>query len=233
MDAMESLRPLLDSMPDVAFFMKDKHGRGVMYNRRYCEDCKVADEEALIGRTDYHLFEKGRAEQYKKSDEIMSATAKPIFNTIEIGPEDSDRAIIYSKVPVRDKKGKLIGFAGFYRFLDTHSHITGFYRRFTHAMDYIHEHFAEQIAVKEITRMTGVSERQLGRSFVKFFGVSPKEYILRLRVNAARELLETTDNTLTDIAQTVGFYDHSHLTRTFKRMRGITPEQYRKKHKSL
>jgi AraC-like DNA-binding protein len=43
-------------------------------------------------------------------------------------------------------------------------------------------------------------------------------------------LLETTDRTIADIACETGFYDHSHFTRTFKRIIGVSPGQYRKTH---
>jgi len=53
---------------------------------------------------------------------------------------------------------------------------------------------------------------------------------LRVRITAARTLLETSDRTIADIACETGFYDHSHFTRTFKRIVGISPGLYRKNH---
>ena len=49
----------------------------------------------------------------------------------------------------------------------------------------------------------------------------------------ARKLLETTDMLLSDIAQEVGFYDQSHMTRTFKTIRHVTPGEYRRKHRAI
>ena len=48
-----------------------------------------------------------------------------------------------------------------------------------------------------------------------------------------REVLETTDRLLTDIAVETGFFDQSHLTRVFKKERGMTPGTYRRKHSLL
>ena len=50
---------------------------------------------------------------------------------------------------------------------------------------------------------------------------------------AARKLLETTDKLLSDIAQEVGFYDQSHMTRAFKTIRHVTPGEYRRKHRAI
>ena len=48
-----------------------------------------------------------------------------------------------------------------------------------------------------------------------------------------RNLLEETDQSLTDIAQAAGFYDFSHFFHTFRRERGLTPAQYRARHRSV
>ena len=62
--------------------------------------------------------------------------------------------------------------------------------------------------------------------------VTPSRYLASLRVNRARHLLETTDLSISDIAQTCGFYDHSHFVRVFRRERGVTPGEYRQQHRS-
>ncbi len=50
-----------------------------------------------------------------------------------------------------------------------------------------------------------------------------------MRINAACELLTTTDRTIADIAGDVGFYDQSHLTNEFVRRKGLTPARYRER----
>ena len=54
--------------------------------------------------------------------------------------------------------------------------------------------------------------------------------ILTARVNAARQLLETTNTLVADIATACGFYDQSHFTRAFIQERGIAPGTYRRQH---
>ena len=76
-----------------------------------------------------------------------------------------------------------------------------------------------------------MSQSQLERRFQQLLGTSPGEYILRVRISASRAQLETTDRTIADIAIGVGFYDHSHFTRTFKRMMSCSPKQYRDHHR--
>ena len=79
-----------------------------------------------------------------------------------------------------------------------------------------------------LAQIARISETHLKRIFNRLFGMPPVEYLILTRINAARDLLETTDRTISDIAQEVGFYDHSHFIRHFKHIRGCTPNQHRK-----
>jgi AraC-like DNA-binding protein len=62
------------------------------------------------------------------------------------------------------------------------------------------------------------------------FGATPRQYLQRVRVNAACRLLAETEKKITEIALEVGFFDHSHLSRTFSRLMGVSPLAYRKAH---
>jgi len=65
--------------------------------------------------------------------------------------------------------------------------------------------------------------------FKKEYGLSPHAYILNLKVNMAKDLLEDRNNNknLSEIALESGFYDQSHLNRNFKKSFAITPKNYR------
>ena len=58
-------------------------------------------------------------------------------------------------------------------------------------------------------------------------GTTPREYLLSLRVEAARRLLVTSDTSLAAIATDCGFTDQSHFTKRFQKVTGMTPHQYR------
>ncbi len=75
-----------------------------------------------------------------------------------------------------------------------------------------------------------MSKSTFKRTFTRLFEVSPGQYLLRVRLNAARRLLETTDKLISDIALECGFYDQSHFSRLFQRARGLTPGAYRRAH---
>lgn len=223
----ESFKLLLDTLPDTAFFIKDAKGRVMLFNHRSCEIYNVHNEAEILGKTDYDLHPKALADKYTHDDRQVMRTRKPIVNAIELAPNNSNRLVVYSKAPVFDRKGKVIGVAGVYRFVDDISDTPDWYGRFSGLIAYIHESYPTTIRLDELAQRTNTSERQLERRFMKVFGVSIVDYILRVRINAARELLETTTRTVSDIALAVGFYDHSHFIRNFKRLRGCSPRQYR------
>ena len=226
-------RQLLDLVPDVAFFMKDRAGRFVMHNRRACEYCQVNHERETLGKTDYDFFPKDRAALYVQGDQEVIQSGKPIINAIAPAPENSDKMIVYSKVPVTGKNGRVIGVAGIHRIVDGLRDTPHWYGRFSKVIDHIHKHYGEELDLGGLATKAGVSQSQLERRFRQLLGTSPGEYILRVRISASRALIEATDRTIADIALAVGFYDHSHFTRTFRRMMSCSPKQYRDHHRQV
>ena len=59
----------------------------------------------------------------------------------------------------------------------------------------------------------------------------PGRYILTARINAARHLLETSSKLVSDITTECGFFDQSHFSKAFARIRGVTPGAYRRQHR--
>ena len=221
---------LFDAIHEIAFFMLDREGRIVMFNRRSCELFNFRNEAEALGKTNYDLFPKRLAEHYTASDRQIMESRKPVLNELEVSPVETNRMTIHSKFPVYGKRGQVIGVAGVYKFIDHVSDNPNWFGHFTKVIDYIHSRYASKLSIGELAKLSRLSESQLTRRFRKLFGVSPHEYILRVRVDAARTLLEETNRTISDIALEVGFTDHSHFIRSFKQLRGITPTQYRKRH---
>jgi PAS domain S-box-containing protein len=232
MDWQSTFRPLLELLPDVAFFMKDLEGRFVMHNRRACEFCHAASEEETLGKTDFDFWPSDRAQSYVEGDRRVMTTGQPILNTIADAPEEagSENLILYSKVPVRDRSGKIIGVAGIYRELGTKGAVPYAYGKMAEALHTMHKRHSENLHMAELAASASLSKSQFNRKFSRLFGTTPREYLLRVRTNAACRLLETTDLTVTAIALETGFFDHSHFTRTFRRITNVTPGAYRRLH---
>lgn len=83
------------------------------------------------------------------------------------------------------------------------------------------------VSVDQLAREVGISTAQLRRHFHRRFGASPREYLNRVRLEDARQLLETTDLSAGDIAGRIGFHSASHFNTLFKNAFGVPPAQYR------
>ena len=86
--------------------------------------------------------------------------------------------------------------------------------------DWINEHIAERIEVRELARVAGISRSYFGRKFKASTGYQPRRYILIQRVNHALELLQRGGLRMSEIAQLAGFADQSHLSRNLRAFYG-------------
>ena len=88
-----------------------------------------------------------------------------------------------------------------------------------------------ELSVKSLAEVTHVSESYLRRLFVKELGVSPKGYILRLRLSYARSLLQVENYTVGQVAEMSGFSDAKNFATAFKKQFGAAPSVDVKKHR--
>jgi len=97
------------------------------------------------------------------------------------------------------------------------------------ALHYIDLHWQESgLTNGQIAGATGISEVYLRKLFDRQFGTSPKQYILDLRLERAKQLLREPDKSVTAVAEDCGFSGVYHFCRSFKEKVGLTPTQYRK-----
>jgi transcriptional regulator GlxA family with amidase domain len=87
--------------------------------------------------------------------------------------------------------------------------------------------------VASMVRLSGLAERTFKRRFQKATGMSPMEYVHAIRLEQAKELLETSDETLDKLAERVGYEDATFFSRLFRRSVGLTPAQYRRRFGAL
>ena len=94
---------------------------------------------------------------------------------------------------------------------------------------YMQTHFTESITLSSLTVKFGISPAHLEREFKKHTGFTPNAYLINLRINKAKQLLAESDWPVLQVAEIAGFADQSHFIRTFKKLEGITPLQFRKR----
>ena len=98
------------------------------------------------------------------------------------------------------------------------------------AVKYISTHYAEDITTTTLAKTLHLSQSHFCHIFKDVFGVSAKEYLISIRIQKACELLRTSSMSITDIAFNCGFTDANYFARTFRRLKGKSPSEYKKSH---
>lgn len=96
------------------------------------------------------------------------------------------------------------------------------------AVDIFADHIEDPVAVYDVAQTIGVSARQLERSFKHATGQSPSHYYRSLRMNAARQLVLYSKDTMTEIANAVGYATATPMVRHYRQSFGLSPEEDRK-----
>jgi signal transduction histidine kinase/AraC-like DNA-binding protein len=97
------------------------------------------------------------------------------------------------------------------------------------ALAYLHQHYGHALVRTEVATAVGVSESYLSQIFHRELGVSPWDYLTRLRIRQAKELLSSTPASITAVAASVGFDDPAYFSRVFHKVVGETPHGYRRR----
>lgn len=100
--------------------------------------------------------------------------------------------------------------------------------RFTRTREWALRNLEHPIGIADLARHASVSSRTFSRRFLDETGYTPMQWVMRARVDRARELLEETDLSVDEIAATVGLGTATNLRRRFRSVLGTTPTDYRK-----
>jgi len=105
-------------------------------------------------------------------------------------------------------------------------------KRMQDMLSYIHDHYSEEIRLEDIAGVVHISIGECGRFFKNMLGTTPNEYLVEYRIKMSLEALTSTDVTVAEIANQVGFNHVSYFIQCFKKKTGITPKQYQKQQSS-
>ena len=106
-------------------------------------------------------------------------------------------------------------------------------KKLARSVEYLHQIFSNPIRSESLDKFAGLSLSQFERAFRKAFSSTPRQYMLRTRIENACRLLADTDDSIASIAQQCGFYDHPHFTRAFLLLIGLSPSQFRRSRHDL
>jgi AraC-like DNA-binding protein len=232
---------LLDHLPDVLAWVKDRQGRYLWVNRAFFVQYSLnhpdgkafATVERIQGKTDYDLSPAFLADQFRHDDEQVLAGHR-IVNRLE-RIEGSEGTTVWSmtdKIPVVDAKGAIIGTAGITRAAGPASSLEASAHGFGPALAHMRAHFHHEITNQHLASISHMSLRAFERQFLAAFHLTPQRFLRKLRLRLASRALMYTDESLAGIALQCGFADQSHFSREFRRQFGRTPREYREHYKS-
>lgn len=98
------------------------------------------------------------------------------------------------------------------------------------AMQYIDEHYSEKIALEDLADLVGLNEAYFSTLFKKETGINFSAYLVSVRMEKAKELLCSTNETIAAVGETIGYKDSRYFSQMFAKQVGIKPALYRKLH---
>ncbi|WP_342120025.1 helix-turn-helix transcriptional regulator [Pseudoduganella sp. OTU4001] len=220
--------PLFDALPDVVFFIKDRQGRYVVVNQTLARRCGMKDKAGLLGKTANEVFAAPLGQRFQAQDQAVLDEGALIEDQLELHlyPNRDPGWCLTQKHPLRDAHGAIIGLAGVSRDLAMADHKNPAYHKVADAVRLIHEKYGEPLTLPQLARTAHMSVAQIERYFERIFHLTPRQMIIKTRLEAASRMLAGSGS-VADIAQACGYADHSAFTRQFRATVGVTPSEYR------
>jgi AraC-like DNA-binding protein len=222
------LEPVFDAMPDVEFFVTDRQARYALVNRTLASRCGYKDKASLLGKTAGDVFLRRFAEVPAVRDKAIPNVGNRATEKLELHLYPGRRPgwCLTCKEPLRDPSGHVVGLAGMSRDLTADEGSHSAYSRLATVAQHLRNHYVQPLNLDQLAAMASMSVAQLERYFHQVFHLTPRQVLLKTRLDAAIVLLVSHDK-VTDVAALCGYADHSAFTRQFKATVGVTPTQYR------
>ena len=223
---------MYDFYADALVWIKNLQGRYCWGNQTLLLNFTIEDVENLIGKTDYDLVPPSIADLYV-ADDLRVHEGDRVIGRIEplSGYEGLPRWAVTWKYPLADASRRIVGTLGMSRPLPAYDEpdfpfpeLVPALKRMRHSFDDEYDHVA-------LAKLCGMSARALERKFKAHFGMTPAQVRSLIRATRAAEQICNTTMPLADVAHRFGFSDQSHMTREFKKFFGITPNEYRLRHR--
>lgn len=94
-------------------------------------------------------------------------------------------------------------------------------------LKHLHLNIESEISLEKLAEDLNLSASYISSCFKKQMGISIMKYAKKIRIDRAKVLLTTTDISILDLSVSLGFYDQSHFSKTFKKFTGVSPSKYR------
>lgn len=226
----ESVFQLFHQLPNACLYVKDTQSRFVHLNQGVLTLLDLKDETEALGKTDRDFQPPALAEAYIAEDRRVIARRRPVLGELWLVPHarGTPQWFVSSKTPLFDPAGEVIGLAGVMFRVESPVEKERYFGRLKGALDFLETNYGKTISMADAAARCGMPSTTFNRQFRELLRMTPTEYLLSWRIEAARKQLVETRRSLSEIAITCGFSDQSHFTKRFRRITGLTPLVYRK-----
>ncbi|MEZ5217502.1 MAG: AraC family transcriptional regulator [Ilumatobacteraceae bacterium] len=231
---LASVDALLATTPGVMWCVKAASGEYLAANLAFAERAGVAEPAQVVGRTAGELFPADLAVRYEEQDRSVLASGQVLSNELELitRPDGGIGWYVTSKSRWVGPAGEVLGILSISVDLKTPADAAAPHGRLALAVDVARRRFAEPLSVHDLAEAAAMSEAALARAAKRWLGLTPKQLIMRFRLEEAVRLLSTTTVPVADVAGECGYYDQSSFTRHFRRVVGVPPAAYRAAHRA-
>lgn len=224
----------LERIPGAMFMIKNLDSRYIFMSRALKEAVHLPASFDVVGKTDFDLFPRIIAENFRQNDRQVFKGGRPLINEIHAtGFFDHPTSWCYSsKFPLRDERGKVIGLI---TINEKYADVMGQdaeLNRLLPAIDHISHHYAGRITIATLARCCAFSQSHFMRVFKQRMKMTPYAFVEQVRMFHAIEALQHSAASVAEIASLCGFYDPSSFVKRFKKFTGHTPLKYRREHQA-
>ncbi len=233
LSAPDQLTGILDHLGDISIFAKNNDFELTYGNQHFFGRFGFKESSDFIGKSDFELYPRPLAEKFRADDQRVLSTGAPLLNIVELffNQQGIPDWFITQKVPLHGKDGHIVGLMGAirrYQIDNESDRKTGV----SIAAHRIRKEPGRRWIMQELARDIGLSQRQFDRKFRQIYGITPQNYLIKTRIQAACHALRQPGSKISDVALELGFYDQSAFTVQFRRNMGITPLKYQRKYHS-
>src|SRR6185503_276015 len=193
-DADSLFHRLFDGLPEVCMFAKDRDGRLMVANPTLLRRFGLRHERQLLGKTDFDVLPHGLAAKYQGDDRRVMSSRKPLLGIVELflDPYGIPTWHVTNKYPILSRDGRILGVMGTIERRDARSQPGISHRAILQAIEEIRERCAEPLSIRALAARCGLSVRQFERRFREVLRMTPRELVMRMRVDRACDLLRET-----------------------------------------
>ncbi len=220
---------LFDTVPDTVYFLKDRDGRYRAVNQTLVERTGRRSKSELLGRTAEEIFPGDLGRRIAEQDRAIMDSGRMLAAELELHLYADGREgwCLTWKSPLTDAAGAVAGLFGMSRDVKLGNEASDEGRALSDALSFARHHLDQSLRISDLASRAGLSVFQFDQRIRFLFGVSPGQYVTRLRIDHARERLRHSSASISEIALECGYSDQTAFSRQFRKIVQLTPQKYR------